>query len=88
MEGFKGKTNLFWQQAAQNNVIRANYVKANIDKTPQDYKCKLCSDREKKRSIKWYPETQKEYITILNWVVKVIHWELCKTSKFDHSNEW
>ena len=31
---------------------------------------------------------QKEYKTRHDWVVKVIHWELCKKSKFEHTNKW
>ena len=28
------------------------------------------------------------YKTRDDWVVKVIHWELCKKFKFDHTNKW
>ena len=31
---------------------------------------------------------QKEYKIRHDWVGKVIHWELCKTFKFDHTNKW
>ena len=34
------------QMTAQNNAIRTNYVKATIDKTQQNSKCKLCGDRD------------------------------------------
>ena len=32
--------------AAQNNAIRTNYVKAKIDKTQWNTKCRLCDDRD------------------------------------------
>ena len=32
--------------AAQNNAIRTNYVKARIDKTQQNGRCRLCGDRD------------------------------------------
>ena len=32
--------------AAQNSVIRTNHIKARIDKTQQNSKCRLCGDRE------------------------------------------
>ncbi len=32
--------------------------------------------------------TQKEYKNRHDWVGKVIHWELCKKFKFDHTNKW
>ena len=31
---------------------------------------------------------QKEYNSRHDWVVKVIHWELCKKLKFDLTNKW
>ena len=31
---------------------------------------------------------QKEYKTRHDWMGKVIHWELCKKFKFDHTNKW
>ena len=32
--------------AAQNNAIRTKYIKARIEKTRQNSKCRLCSDRD------------------------------------------
>ncbi len=32
--------------AAQDNVIRTNHMKARIDKTQQNSKCRLCGDRD------------------------------------------
>ena len=34
------------QIAAQNNAIRTNHIKARIDKTQQNSKCRLCGDRD------------------------------------------
>ena len=31
---------------------------------------------------------QKEYKMKHDWVGKVIHWEVCKKSKSDHTNKW
>ena len=31
---------------------------------------------------------QKEYKTRHDWVGKVIHWDLCKKLKFDHTTKW
>ena len=42
---------------------------------------------EKKRSIT-YANAQKEYKTRHDWVDKVIHWELCKKLKFNHTKKW
>ena len=35
------------QIAAQNNALRTNHIKARIDKTQQNSKCRLCGDRDK-----------------------------------------
>ena len=31
---------------------------------------------------------QREYKARHDWVNKVIHWEMCKKFKFDHTNKW
>ena len=31
---------------------------------------------------------QKEYKTRYDWVGKVIHWDICKKFKFEHTNKW
>ena len=33
-------------RAAQSNAIRNNHVKAKIDKTQHDSKCRLCRDKD------------------------------------------
>ena len=32
--------------------------------------------------------SEKGYKTRLDWVSKVIHWEMCKKFRFDHTNKW
>ena len=76
---------------AQNNVIETNQIKARIDKTQQNSKCSLCSDRDETINhiiSEWSKLAQKEYKTRHDWVGKVIHWELCKKFIFDHTNKW
>ena len=77
--------------AAQKNAVRPNYIKARIDKTQQNSKCRLCGDRDETIDhtiIECSKLTQKEYKTSHDWVGKVIHWEMCKKFKFDHINKW
>ena len=77
--------------AAENNAIRTNHIKARIDKTQQTSRCTLCGDRDKTINhiiSKCNKVVQKEYKTRYDWVGKVIHWELCKKLKFDHTNKW
>ena len=77
--------------AAQNNAVRTNHIKARIDNTQQNSKCRLCDDRDETINqiiIECSKLAQKEYKTTHNWVGMVIHWEICKKFKFDHTNKW
>ena len=77
--------------ATQNNSIRTDYIKARIDKTQQNSKCRLCGNRDEMIHhiiSECSKLTQKEYNTRDNWVGKVIHWELCKKFRFDYTNKW
>ena len=76
--------------AAQDNATRINHMKVRIDKTQQNSKCRLCSDRD--NSINHISDcsklAQREYKASHNWVDKVIHWDMCKKFKFDLTNKW
>ena len=77
--------------AAQINAIRTNHIKTRIDKTQQYSKCRLCGDRDENINhiiSECSKLAQKEYKTRHNWFGKVIHWEICKKFKFDHTNKW
>ena len=74
--------------AAQKSAIKTNYIKARIDKTQQNSKCRLCSDRDETINhiiSKCSKLAQKEYKARHDWVGKVIPWEMCKKFKFDHA---
>ena len=77
--------------AAQDNTVRTNHIKARIDKTQQNNKRRLWGDRDETINhiiSECSKLAQKEYKTRHNWVGKVIHWEMCKEFKFDHTNKW
>ena len=87
---FKRETESF-QIAAQNNAIRTNKIKARIDKTQQNSKCRLCRDRDEMINhiiSEWSKLAQKEYKARHDGVGEVIHWEICKKFKFNHMNQW
>ena len=74
--------------AAQDNAIRPNHIEARIDKTQQNSKCRLCSDRDETINhmiSECSKLAQKENKARYDWVGKVIHWEICKKCKFDHT---
>ena len=77
--------------AAQVNAIRTNYIKAKIDKTQQNSKCRMCGERDETVNhiiSECSKLAQREYKTRHDWVGKVIHRELCKKFNFHHSTKW
>ena len=74
-----------------NNSIRTNHIKARIDETQQNSKCRLCGDKVETINhiiSECSKLAQKEYKTRHDWVGEMIHWEMCKKFKFDHRNKW
>ena len=77
--------------ATQDNAIRTNHNKARIDKSQQNSKFRLCGDWDETINhiiSECSKLPQKEYKARHDWVGKVIHWEMCKKFKFDHTNNW
>ena len=67
------------------------YDNNNNNNTQQNSKCRLCGDRDETIYhiiSEWSKLAQREYKARHNWVGKVIHWEMCKKLKFDHTNKW
>ena len=63
-------------KAAQNNAIRTHDIKAKINKTQQNSKCRLCSYRDETINFiinECTKLAQKDYKTRYNWLGKVIH---------------
>ena len=59
--------------------------------TQPNCKCRLCGDRDEtvNHLINEYKKlAQKELKTRHVWVGTVIHWELCKRLKFDHTSKY
>ena len=87
-----------WTRLRKGNLKReteslpiAAQDKARIDKTQQISKCRLCGDRDETINhiiSECSKFAQKEYKARHDWVGKVIHWEMCKEFKFDHTNKW
>ena len=65
--------------AARDNAIRTNHIKARIDKTQQNSKCRLCGDIDETINhiiSECSKLAQKEFKTRHDWVGKVIHCEI------------
>ena len=76
--------------AAHDNAVRTNHVKARIDKTQQNSKCRLRSDRDEmiNHISEFSKLAQREHKARHDSVGKVIHWEICRKFQFDHTNKW
>ena len=74
---------------AQNNAIRTSHIKARIDKTQQNSKCRLCGDRDEaiNHIISECSKLAQEFKVRHDWVDTVIHREMCKKFEFDHTNK-
>ena len=62
-----------------------------LDKMQQNSKCRQCGDRNETINpiiSECSKLALKKHKTGLDWVGKVIHWEMCKKFKFDHTNKW
>ena len=87
---FKRETESLYNGSTKQNH-KNHHIKARIDKTLQNSKCRLCSDRDETINhiiSECNKLAQKEYKTRYDWVGKVIHWEMGKKFKFDHTNKW
>ena len=76
--------------AAQDSAIRTNHIKARIDKTQRNSKCRLYVHRDETINqiiSECSKLAQKESKTKHDWVGKVIHWEMGKKIKFDNTNK-
>ena len=76
--------------ATQNSAIRTNHIKARIDKTQQNSKCRLCGHRDEtiNHIISECSKLAQGNKPRHDSVGKVIHWEMYKKFKFDHTNKW
>ena len=76
--------------AAQEQIIRTNYVKHHIDKTSESLMCRLCG--KKGESVQQLVSecdklAQKEYKRRHNNVAKKVHWDLCKKNGIERTKK-
>ena len=72
----------------KNANVNNNNIKARIDKTQQNSRCRLCGDRDETIDYIISNVALKVYKTYNDWVGKVIHLEFSKKLKFDRMNKW
>ena len=72
--------------AAQDQAIRTKAIKAKIDKTQAESKCRLCGrvDETVRHIVCECPMlAQRDYKRRHHWVGRKIHWEVCRKIGFD-----
>ena len=77
--------------AAQEHAIRTNAIKAKLDKTQAESKCRLCGkvDERVRHMVCECPMLAKrEYKRRHDWVCRKIHWEVCRKIGFDVNEKW
>ena len=74
--------------AAQNNAIKTNYNKVKINNMQLNSECRLCGNKNIIINLIISKLVEKEIKTTYDWVRKVIHWELGKKLKFEHTYKW
>ena len=77
--------------AAQEQALRTNYVKYNIDKTAESPLCRMCADKGESVGhiiSECTKLAQKEYKRRHDNVARIVHWELCEKFSLDRAERW
>ena len=77
--------------AAEEQVLRKNYTKNNIDKTSENPLCRMCGERgEAVQHIicECKKLAQCEYKRTHETVAKLVHWKLCKKHNRERKEKW
>lgn len=77
--------------AAQEQAIRTNSIKAKIDKTQVDSKCRMCGQSDETINhilCECSKMAQREYKRRHDWLGKRIHWEICKKNGIEVKAKW
>ena len=76
---------------AQEQAITANTIKAKIDKTPKNSKCRMCGKAEECVNhvlSECSKLAQKEYKRRDDWFGTKIHWEICRKYGIEKKGKW
>ena len=77
--------------SAQEQSIRTNYIKYNIDKTAESHLCRMCGTRNETISHmvgKCGKLTQKKYKRRHDSVGRHVHWQFCEKLGFNRARLW
>ena len=77
--------------AAQSQSVRTNAIKAKIEKSQEDSRCRLCkkADETVNHLLSECPKlAQSEYKRRHDNVAKGIHWDICKQLRMECGDKW
>jgi len=77
--------------AAQEQALRTNLVKAKIDKSQEDSRCRMCGKADESINhllSECSKMAQKEYKRRHDWMGKKIHWEVCRNYGLETKAKW
>ena len=77
--------------AAQSQSLRTNAIKARIDKSREDAKCRMCNEKEETIHhivLRCSNLAQKEYKRRHDCVAKALHWDILRQRGFKISDKW
>ena len=77
--------------AAQTQSLRTNAIKAKIDKSQANEKCRLCKSKEEtvNHIVSGCQNlAQKEYRRRHDTVAKALHWDILRQKGFPHEPQW
>ena len=77
--------------SAQEQALRTNYTKFNIDKTIDSPFCRMCGNKNETVShiiSECSMLAQREYKRRHDNVAKYVHWRICEKYELDRANKW
>ena len=77
--------------AAQEQAIRTNVIKAKIDNTQEQSKCRMCGEKDETVNhliSECSKMAQREYKRRHDWVGRRVHWNVCKKYGIVVNDNW
>ena len=77
--------------AAQEQAIRTNVIKAKIDNTQEQSKCRMCGEKDETVNhliSECSKMAQREYKRRHDWVGRRVHWDVCKKYGIVLNDKW
>ena len=77
--------------AAQEQAVRTNVIKAKIDNTQEQSKCRMCGEKDETVNhliSECSKMAQREYKRRHDWVGRRVHWDVCRKYGIEVKDKW